>query len=324
MGRKDADGLGEAALSDEFDQFDSWNKFMSAGFPRTHRHRSHSDPFWARISRRRFESINLFNIETSGYIAEVTRQALSAPEPDPDYALIVCLSGVYSVVQDGVPDRLERGDMALFDTRLTRAVGGLGDSAHLALMLPHRIWEAHAPAPVLGQNFVMRNHRMTARLARALVLELAQANADVGRRHRPAVVRQVTEVLSLAMADADEAMPETLHRKVLLRNIKSFVRSQLANPELGPCLVAEHFNVSTRYVSQLFAEEDQTLMTYLKTVRIRRAAEMIVEKSSRMQIKDIYHRVGFKTHAHFTSTFSAELGVSPRDYREADRPGRGG
>lgn len=320
----------EPAQARRFDRFDEWNAYMARHFP--HRRRTADDPdrFRASVSRQVFESFGLFDIRSSAYVSETTDELFSQPAPERRYALVICMSGGYAVAQDGVRKSLLPGDMALFDSRKPGAIAGLGDSAHLLLSMPGQVWETHTPAPMLDGNYAMDGRRTTARLARSLVVGLAQANSDIGPRHRPIVVRQVAEFVGLALADAAEPSPETLHRQVLLRNIKAFIRSQISNPDLAPAVVADHFGVSVRYVSSLFSGEPETLMAHAKRIRIQRAAEMLrADKSGRMQIKDICHRVGFKTQAHFAHAFSAEFGVSPKGYRASilagSRPGgRGG
>ena len=311
----EGDPLVAAAPEKKFDRFDSWDKFMAANFSQTRRYRSQSGDFWARSASTRFDALHLFNLESSAYVAEVNNERLSLPGHDPHYTVIICLSGGYKATHDGLSGTLAPGDMLLFDSRQARAIGGTGDSALMLLMMPRSVWEAHAPAPVMGHQFVLQGQSPTARLARNFAVDVARANANIGEQYRPLVSRQVVELLSVALEDGGDALPETLHRQVLMRKIKSFVRANLANPAMKPSSVADHFGVSVRYVSQLFSDEEETLMTYMKRARIRRAAEMLrAAGQSKMPIKDVYHRVGFKTHAHFTSTFSAQLGVSPQAY----------
>lgn len=57
-------------------------------------------------------------------------------------------------------------------------------------------------------------------------------------------------------------------------------------------------------------------MTFLRDVRMRRAAELL-ERSEYLPIDQVARRVGFSSRSHFSQAFTARFGMSPATYRAA-------
>ena len=60
-------------------------------------------------------------------------------------------------------------------------------------------------------------------------------------------------------------------------------------------------------------------MDYLKTLRLRRAAELL--SGSDLPIKVVTGRVGFESRSYFTRAFRAFSGLHPTEYRTRARDG---
>jgi AraC-like DNA-binding protein len=99
----------------------------------------------------------------------------------------------------------------------------------------------------------------------------------------------------LAMADKPEA-PHTLQE---LAEISGMSRAAFA----------EHFKRAYR----------RTPMDYLKTLRLRRAAELL--SGSDLPVKVVTGRVGFESRSYFTRAFRAFSGLHPTEYRARARAG---
>jgi AraC-like DNA-binding protein len=99
----------------------------------------------------------------------------------------------------------------------------------------------------------------------------------------------------LAMADKPEA-PHTLQG---LADISGMSRAAFA----------EHFKRTYR----------RTPMDYLKTLRLRRAADLL--SGSDLPVKVVTGRVGFESRSYFTRAFRAYSGLHPTEYRARARAG---
>lgn len=70
----------------------------------------------------------------------------------------------------------------------------------------------------------------------------------------------------------------------------------------------------TQLFRKLKAITGQSATEFIRTIRLKRAAQMI-EKSD-MRINEIAYSVGFSTPAYFTTSFSEMFGMTPKEYAE--------
>ncbi|HEX2927344.1 MAG TPA: response regulator [Ruminiclostridium sp.] len=79
--------------------------------------------------------------------------------------------------------------------------------------------------------------------------------------------------------------------------------------------VANHTSLNYSYFSLLFKEKTgMNFVDYLRMIRIEKAKELL--KNSIYKIYEISERVGYSNTKHFTTTFRALTGISPKEYRE--------
>jgi AraC-like DNA-binding protein len=186
--------------------------------------------------------------------------------------------------------------------------------------LPRRALTEQAPFVSEGRSVVLRNDRPTTRLARYVLTELHEAGAAIDEKHRPTLARRAIELLGLALSETVGPNAAGAHRQALLQDMKAYIRAHIGDHGLGPAAVAQAFAVSDRHVSQLFREGTETVMEFIWRTRLERSKELLAESlNDGSRIKEIAFKAGFKAHSHFTSTFVAEYGVSPKKYRASLR-----
>lgn len=79
--------------------------------------------------------------------------------------------------------------------------------------------------------------------------------------------------------------------------------------------VANHISLNYSYFSNLFKEKTgMNFIDYLRMIRIEKAKDLL--KNSICKIYEISERVGYSNTKHFTTTFRAMTGISPKEYRE--------
>ena len=84
--------------------------------------------------------------------------------------------------------------------------------------------------------------------------------------------------------------------------------------ELSVDDLARDVNVSASYLSHLFKEEmGISLMQYLKSVRMRKAKELM--ETTFLNVKQIMNSVGVKDKCHFSRDFKKTYGITPAEYK---------
>jgi len=103
--------------------------------------------------------------------------------------------------------------------------------------------------------------------------------------------------------------------QVLIDKAKNYIQSHLADPHLASKEIANEIFLSRSYFLYLFKKETgQTLMEYVKLLRIERAKELLFK--SNKTITDIAFEVGFNNSNHFSNIFSKVVGISALNYRK--------
>ena len=94
------------------------------------------------------------------------------------------------------------------------------------------------------------------------------------------------------------------------------IEAQLADGNLSLTILADQQQMSTRYIQKLFQQADMSFVDYLKKRRLDHCRADLASPSHRhLSIGEISQRWGFNDAAHFSRCFSADCGMTPRQYR---------
>ncbi|MFI2428453.1 helix-turn-helix domain-containing protein [Streptomyces sp. NPDC018955] len=138
-----------------------------------------------------------------------------------------------------------------------------------------------------------------------------------------------SSVAGLASALFAERMQVTatapdVARHAQLLHIKAFIRERLAEPALGPALVARRHNISLRYLQRLFQQYGTSPARWIRDERLERCrAELSDPRYDHLPVAVIGERSGLYGASHFSRLFRDRYGISPRDYRKARQPATG-
>uniref|UniRef100_UPI00333EB6EA helix-turn-helix domain-containing protein n=1 Tax=Castellaniella defragrans TaxID=75697 RepID=UPI00333EB6EA len=104
----------------------------------------------------------------------------------------------------------------------------------------------------------------------------------------------------------------------LFKNICDWMANNYTNPDINSEFVASHFNVSPRYIQNLFSRygEGATFVSFLREKRLRRAWEMLVDvEYAHQNISEICWNCGFSDPVYFGKMFRGFFGVTPGQAR---------
>jgi signal transduction histidine kinase/DNA-binding LacI/PurR family transcriptional regulator/CheY-like chemotaxis protein len=138
--------------------------------------------------------------------------------------------------------------------------------------------------------------------------------------------RGVATILGKGLFTAEEtlrhvetalARQHTLSRAAqgLIRKAMAYIHTHYAEP-LTREEIADHIGISADYMTDCFRQElGITPIAYIRRYRIRRACELL--RTSDQSITQVALAVGFSDGAHFTRTFTREVGTTPRAFRRS-------
>jgi AraC-like DNA-binding protein len=103
-----------------------------------------------------------------------------------------------------------------------------------------------------------------------------------------------------------------------LGRVCAVIQARLAEPDLTLGKVAAASGISPRYVQKLLGNVGQGFAGYLRASRLERCrADLADHCRAGLSITEICFRWGFNDAAHFSRSFRARYGTSPKDFRKA-------
>jgi AraC-like DNA-binding protein len=98
------------------------------------------------------------------------------------------------------------------------------------------------------------------------------------------------------------------------------IDAQLGDGDLSLQRIADTLHVSARYIQKLFQQTGQSFSLYVHRRRLANCRADLANPALRgLSISDICFRWGFNDAAHFSRSFRADFGVSPRSFRQGAR-----
>ncbi|ASL46165.1 Transcriptional activator FeaR [Burkholderia sp. AD24] len=266
--------------------------------------------------------INLIEIvATSHTIARVKPKISQVGEEQ----VFVCIqmTGEAIVEQDNRRNVLRPGDITLLDTSKTFRAEFPEPKSQLVLQIPRTL--------VRKQIGSIENHTatvvatdsplgaMTKNFVGALAQNFESFSTDVAQR----LTEQAIDMALMAfMSRPDDKSPgaagNTVTRTMLAYRGRAFIETNLRDHSLTPADVAEHLGISKRYLSSVFASDGQSVEKYIWERRLTRCARDLEDRGQvNRAIGDIASSWGFNNLPHFSQSFKAAFGITPREFRKA-------
>lgn len=140
-----------------------------------------------------------------------------------------------------------------------------------------------------------------ARELRVRVSNLIEQRRRLQERFRRELVIQPSEITVTSM-------DETFLKKVM-----AAVEAHIDDPAFETDDLAREAGVSRRHLNRkLRALTGQSVREFIRTLRLKRAAQLLQQKSG--TVTEIAYEVGFQSIAHFAKIFREEFGVAPSEY----------
>lgn len=122
------------------------------------------------------------------------------------------------------------------------------------------------------------------------------------------------KLFSDALEKIDNQRGQRSNRELILE-VKAYVEQHFADPNLSLAQLGDAFQISSKYVSQLFKETfGEKFSDYLAKVRLESAKKWLLETD--MPVQDIAVKVGYIHTFSFIRVFKKLVGMTPGDYRK--------
>jgi AraC-like DNA-binding protein len=145
------------------------------------------------------------------------------------------------------------------------------------------------------------------------MLMVASQSGGTSNSIRVVQARHMADLVAVVAGDPS-AVQRLSGIDATLTRAKAFIGQHLHDVDLDVNSIASSLGVSQSHLHRAFAASDMTLMRYVWSCRLERAAELLASRGRRLvTIKEIAYRCGFENAAHFSRTFKERFGITPKE-----------
>ncbi len=238
---------------------------------------------------------------------------------DEGYLKIVApMKGSAGVEQMGRQAWVTPGAWTIYDTTGSYSVANPERVEHLIVMVPKAQMverglrlETLMARPVGGASGIARVALST---MRSTFQELPHMSADAAR----GAGELIAQLVRLSLIELSGQETQLTQREALKDRIRGYVALHLRDPELNVDQIAVALNCSKRHLYNAFSEEEQTLASYIQTLRLEACIRELQHPMALSRpITDIALSWGFNSPSHFSRVFREHTGLSPSEFRAA-------
>ncbi|HWU34807.1 MAG TPA: helix-turn-helix domain-containing protein [Methylovorus sp.] len=230
------------------------------------------------------------------------------------YFGVVLLSGEYMLEQSGREVFLKPGDMTIYDATRPHRISCPGSFTKLIISIPRGLLRQklagveHCTAiRIPGDQGIGAVAADFLRVSASQVSSMSQTAFD-------ALSDNALDLFALALQTISppaSQMPRS--RSLSLYTIKSTVENHLTHPQLDSLMIAQATGLSSRYINELLAAEQTSLMRYVWERRLDKAHQDICNAGlTRLAVSEIAMKWGFNDLSHFSRAFKRRFGAPPR------------
>ncbi|WP_405499744.1 helix-turn-helix domain-containing protein [Streptomyces niveus] len=250
-------------------------------------------------------------------------ERLARKDDEPAVTLGIQMAGSSMVVQNGRECPLGPGHCAVFESIAPYTL--LYDEGvdhrfirfpRAALALPDRLLR-DMTAVALGPD------NPVASLAFTYFSQLAVTDELHGGGHADAIVEPSVELLRAALTTqhGNSGLAKAPLEATLGLRINQYIREHLADRDLSAARIAAAHGISVRHLYAVLSRSGISLGDWIRTRRLAECRRELAGPDGRLRtVAAIGRRWGFVDATHFSKVFKRTYGISPRAWRDQNRP----
>lgn len=253
----------------------------------------------------------------------VLRESQMARHSDSAYLKIVApWQGTARVEQQGRQASVAPGSWVIYDTTGSYAVENPERVKHLVVMLP----KAQMAERGLQIDTLMAREVGSARGISRVALDTMRSTWQELPNMSPDAARGAGELIMqlvrLSLLELAGQPTSVTQREALKDRIRAHVARNLRDPQLSIERIALALNCSKRHLHNAFAEDDETLASYILQERLAACVRDLQQSAAQgmrdqKSTTDVALYWGFNNLSHFSRVFRAHTGSSPSAYRSS-------
>lgn len=170
------------------------------------------------------------------------------------------------------------------------------------------------PVPELTQHTLIAPQRGLGSMLADGMQSLRRVRNEMSPGEWNAALGAVFELAAGVFGRSEPERVGVATREVQRSRALRYIEAHLADPQLSPGVIAAGVGMSLRYLHLLFEQGDSVGATILAR-RLECCRSVLEDTSDKRSISEVAYAWGFNDAAHFSRTFRARFGVSPREIR---------
>ncbi|WP_158903543.1 helix-turn-helix domain-containing protein [Burkholderia sp. L27(2015)] len=158
----------------------------------------------------------------------------------------------------------------------------------------------------------------SSKIARDFLVSLSTVWEEISEASESHLGSIALDLIMAAISErSNRNAPQTdTYQSAQFHRAKGLIDGRLQDPTLSLSQIAAELGVSTRYISYLLHQRGMSYRNYVLAQRLLRAKNDLSDpRLANRAITTIAYSWGFSDSAHFSRTFKAAHGISPREYR---------
>jgi AraC-like DNA-binding protein len=233
-----------------------------------------------------------------------------------DYFMFwLMLDGRIGLEQRGHSEIMRAGDLFLYDQSQPFVLDFGPRWRTLIVTVPRPLLTCRLPAAHQLAGRRIAANRSLAALAGSLVKRLYHLDDTTHDEIADRINSSALDILAAVLeAGVDPAAGATRHER-RLGNAKRYMLAHFGDPGLDLQSIAKAQNMAPRTLYRLFASEGTTPMRWLWQQRLAQSYKALSEGKC-VQVTDVALSCGFSDVSHFSRSFKARFGQSPRALKQ--------
>jgi AraC family transcriptional regulator, positive regulator of tynA and feaB len=247
-----------------------------------------------------------------------TRQRRQVTDTEGEFVVVlITRSGTETVTQAGSEVNLRAGDAVVWDSTKPARFAVWEPLTKRSLLIPRAALDEVGGRAWVNAGVTLDGGAPATRLLTHYLETLSQVLPQLGATAVAAARNATLELFLGAVRGNADVQAAGSVAPALRAAMDRFIERHLLDAGVGPTTIASAHGVSVRTVNRVFNATGQTVGEVVRTRRLARAREELTDSDH--PISSIASRWGFCDGSHFSRTFKAHYGSSPRDYRDAVR-----
>ncbi|WP_199547099.1 helix-turn-helix domain-containing protein [Streptomyces sp. N35] len=251
-------------------------------------------------------------------------ERLARQDEEPAVFLGLQVTGTSLVVQNGRECVLRPGELAVYESISPYTLLFDEGVDHHFLRFPRALLALPDRLLRDTSTVTLGSDNPLAGLAYTYFSQLAVSDRLHQAAHAHSVVEPSVELLRalLTTQHGESSLTAAPLEATLGRRITQYIQRHLADPDLSAARIAAAHDISVRHLYAVLARSGISLGDWIRTRRLAACRRELAGPNGRLRtIAAIGRSWGFTDATHFSKAFKRAYGISPRAWREQNRPG---